>query len=74
MWQRRSNKQPAISLPTQFTQLDRDDGYDGYDEYDDRYLETIPEVDSISSRRQSAHIGLPELPLYVGQPHQSKAC
>lgn len=61
MWQRWGNKQPAISHPTTFTHLDRDDGY-YYD--DDGYLETIPEVDSISSRRQSAQIErLPELPL-----------
>lgn len=59
MWQRWQNKQPTISTPTHFIELDRDQGYD----YDERYLETIPEVDSISSRRQSAHVGLPELPL-----------
>lgn len=60
MWQnwRNRQQQPAISGPTQFTELDRDD-------YEDRYLETIHEVDSISSRRQSTHLphGLPELPL-----------
>ncbi|KAK5951737.1 hypothetical protein OHC33_007029 [Knufia fluminis] len=65
MWQRWGNKQPAISQPTLFTQLDRDDGYG---DYDDRYLETIPEVDSTSSRRQSAHIGLPELPFRAVPP------
>jgi len=69
MWQRRGNKQPAISCPTTFTHLDRDDSYYYYDEDDDDddndgYLETIPEVDSISSRRQSAQMErLPELPL-----------
>jgi len=48
-----------------FTELDYDDGYGhgyGYG-YEDRYLETIPEVDSISSRRQSVQLELPDLPL-----------
>lgn len=58
MWQRSAPRQPAISTPYHFTELDRDDGY-----HDDRYLETIHEVDSISSRRQSVQYGLPELPL-----------
>lgn len=43
----------------QFTELDQDDVYE------ERYLETIPEVESISSRRQSALVVLPELPLYA---------
>lgn len=59
MWQRWGNKTPAISHPTQFTELDQDDVYE------ERYLETIPEVESISSKRQSVHAALPELPLYV---------
>lgn len=59
MWQRWGNRPPAISHPTQFTELDQDDVYE------ERYLETIPEVESISSKRQSLHVALPELPLYV---------
>lgn len=43
----------------QFTELDQDNSYD------ERYLETIPEVESICSRSQSVRAVLPELPLYV---------
>ena len=42
--------------------------YDEYYDDEDRYLETIHEVESIKSRRESvAHppSALPELPLYV---------
>lgn len=43
-------------------------GYQAYPEpqMDERYLETIPEVESLYSRRSSvAATALPELPLYV---------
>lgn len=43
----------------QFTELDRDDWHQ------EHYLETIMEVESISSRRQSLSTVLPELPLYA---------
>ena len=68
-WQNRQQQQPTISHPTQFTTLDQDQPYD----YEDRYLETITEVDSISSRRQSQHVALPELPLYVDRPSHNEA-
>ncbi|KAK5098013.1 hypothetical protein LTS08_006768 [Lithohypha guttulata] len=62
MWQK-WNRQPQISAPSQFVELDRDDPYE------DRYLETIHEVDSICSRRQSTHLpGLPELPFRAVPP------
>lgn len=61
MWRRNNNTNNTN------TSMEPVLGYHAYPEQtmDERYLETIPEVESLYSRRSSVATNLPELPLYV---------